>query len=171
MSEGRKNLMKQSINEDMHLEKEWYSEAAKQTLKTLPDFINHVMNDYFHDYGTVCKAIAACAIAAAWAANEEEGARGGITGFQAGAVMWEFIRQWQFTGNKTGLKITNYDNMLYPQYAENFEKKISRGVWNRMKAEAKRLLEEDSKFASENVVAHWKSIADGHVPFGYTVKD
>lgn len=163
--------MKEQINEEMDLEKEWYAEAAKQTLKTLPGFINHVMNDYIHDYGTVCKAIAACAIAAAWAANEENGAQGGITGFQAVAVMWEFIRIWEFTSNKTGLKILDYDNMLYPQMADKFEKKISRGVWNLLQKEAKERLEKDGESAADSVVAHWRSIVAGKVPFGYVVKD
>lgn len=163
--------MKQQINEGMHLEKEWYEEAKKQTSKTLPVFIDHVMNDYIHDYGTVCKAIAACAIASAWAANDENGAQGGITGFQAGAVMWEFIRCWEFSGNKTGLKILDYDNLLYPQCEDKFEKKISRQVWNLLQKEAKDRLEKDAGYAADSVVEHWRRIAAGEVPFGFVVKD
>lgn len=106
-----------------------------------------------------------------WAANEEKGAQGGITGFQVGAVMWEFIRRWEFTSNKTGLKILNYDNMLYPQMADKFEKKISRGVWNLLQKEAKERLEKDGESAADSVVAHWRSIVAGKVPFGYVVKD
>ena len=32
--------------EEMHLEKEWFEEAGKQTLETLPAFMDHVLNDY-----------------------------------------------------------------------------------------------------------------------------
>lgn len=35
------------VTEQMRPEKEWFEQAGKQALKTLPDFINHVMNDYY----------------------------------------------------------------------------------------------------------------------------
>ena len=160
--------MAKPINEEMHLEKEWFSEAKKQTPETLIDFINHVMNDYIHDYGTVCHAISACAIAAAWAANEAPGSCGGITGFQAGFVMWDFIRQWEFPSNKCGLKIVNYDNMLYPQYEEKFAKTISKDAWALIQKEAVERLK-DCEHCHSDVVMHWKSIVGGEVPFGYVI--
>ena len=43
--------------------KELYSEATRQTLDTLPEFIKHVINDYELDYNTVVDAVAICAIA------------------------------------------------------------------------------------------------------------
>ena len=110
-----------AITEEMHLEKEWFANAKKQTLETLPAFMNHVLNDYCHDYGTICHAISACAIAAAWAADGSE--QGGITGFQAGFVMWDVIRQWRYSSNKSGLKIIDYDDMLFPQYEYKFSNK------------------------------------------------
>ena len=154
----------------MHLEKEWYAQAKNQTLETLPGFISHIMNDYGHDYGTVCHAIGACALAAAWAANNEAGACGGITGFQAGFVMWEFVRQWSFSDNKCGMRILDYDRMLYPQYDDVFEKTISPDVWSALQKEAKERLERNHD-AHDRVIDHWKSIAEGKVPFGYTVKE
>lgn len=161
--------MKIAITEEMHIEKDWFAEAKKQTLETLPAFINHVMNDYIHDYGTVCHAISACAIAAAWAADEEKGACGGITGFQAGFVMWDFIRQWSYTNNKTALKIVDYDEMLFPQYEYKFQKTMQKATWEAIQAEAQKNLE-STKSAHPDVVAHWRSIIDGHVPFGYTIE-
>lgn len=163
------------INEEMHLEKEWYGQAKKQTLETLPDFINHVMNDYNHDYGTVCHAIGACALAAAWAANNEKGACGGITGFQAGFVMWKFIQQWSYPNNKTGLRLLNYDDMLYPQYDYKFEKTISPDTWKALQDQAKKNLEDNNEDrwwkAYPDVIAHWQSIVDGVVPHGFAVKE
>lgn len=146
----------------------WFEDAKEQTIETLPKFMQHVLNDYEHDYGTICHAISACAIAASSAANATE--QGGITGFQAGAVMWSFIRRWNYTGNKTGLKIIDYDDMLYPQYEEKFDKVIDGGMWELLKMEAKELLETKS-YATDRVKAHWQSIVDGKVPFGYTVKN
>lgn len=162
------------INEEMHLEKEWYEQAKKQTLETLPAFIGHVMNDYQHDYGTVCHAIGACALAAAWAANHEKGACGGITGFQAGFVMWEFILQWSYPNNKTGLRLLNYDDLLYPKYDYKFAKTITPDTWEALKKQAKKNLEDDEKqewHAHPDVIAHWQSIVDGVVPHGFTVKE
>lgn len=160
----------EKITEEMHLEKEWFADAHKQTLETLPEFMRHVMNDYEHDYGTVCHAVAACAIAAAWAANNADGARGGITGFQAGFVMWDFIRQWSYPSVKTTMRILNYDDMLYPQYEYKYQKTIDSDTWKLLQKAAKKNLEEKD-YAHKDVVDHWKSIVDGNVPFGYTVKE
>ena len=159
--------MKKEINESMRLEEEWFKEAEKQTPDTLIEFINHMMNDYHHDYGTVCHAIAACAIAAAHAANN---AGGGITGFQAGFVMWDFIRQWMYIGNKCGMRLVNYDDMLYPQYEGKFAKTITKDTWQAMQKQAREKLKDCSHCAYE-VVSHWEKIAEGIVPFGYIVID
>lgn len=163
-------MNKQIATEDMHLEKEWFEQAGRQTMDTLPEFMNHVMNDYCHDYGTVCHAIAACALAAACAANEMDGACGGITGFQAGFVMWDFIKQWQYPNAKTGMKIVNFDDMLYPQYDFKFQKTIGRKTWDALQREAEKNLSERG-YAADAVLDHWKSIVSGKVPFGYVVKD
>lgn len=158
----------------MHPEKEWFEQAKNQTIKTLPEFINHVMNDYEHDYGTVVHAISACAIAATWAANKEDGARGGITGFQAGFVMWDFVRQFMYNSNKCGLNIIDYDKMLYPQYEDKFQKTINKSTWEALQEQAKENINDvknHGRTVHPEIVLHWKMIADGHVPFGYTVNE
>lgn len=156
-----------AITEEMHLEKEWYKEAKEQTTDTLNDFINHIMNDYEHDYGTVCHAFAACALATIHACNRTE--QGGITMFQASMVMWKIVRQLLYPNNKCGLRMIDYDNMLYPQYDYKFDKTIDSHTFNTLQNEAKKLLEEGS--AHPLVIAHWQSIVDGVVPFGYKIKD
>lgn len=148
----------------------WFADAKKQTFETLPDFIRHVMNDYGHDYGTVVHAIGACAVATAWACHRMEGARGGITGFQAGCVMWDFVRHWQYESNKCGLRIIDWDNLLYPQYADYFGGTISREVWEAVQKMAKELLEKRNA-ACGSVVSHWESIVDGKVPFGLAIEE
>lgn len=158
------------VTEEMHPETEWFEQAKKQTLETIPAFVDHVMNDYFHDYGTVCHAITACAIAAAWAANAAPGAQGGITGFQAGFVMWDFVRHWNYERNKTGLKMLDYDDLLYPQYKHKFDKVISLEMWEAVQREAKHNLE-SIEHAHPDVVAHWRSIVAGHIPFGFVLKE
>lgn len=161
------------ITEEMHLEKEWFEQARKQKLETLPEFMNHILNDYCHSYGTICHAISACALAAAWAANHSD--QGGITGFQSGFVMWDFVRQWAYRNNKTSLRIIDYDKMLYPQYKDYFEgRTIYQSTWETLQNEAKRRLDEiDSgeESAADSVIAHWKNIVNGVVPFGYKIKN
>ena len=166
-------MSKIAITEKMHIEKEWFEQAKKQTLETLPGFMNHIMNDYIHDDGTICHAVSACAIAAAWAADSIE--NGGITGFQAGFVMWDFVKEWSYSSNKCGLKMVDYDEMLYPQYEEKFTKKtISFVTWKRLQARAKELLAEEENGiipVFDCAYKHWEQIANGVVPFGYTVKE
>lgn len=161
------------ITDKMHLEKEWFEQARKQKLETLPEFMNHILNDYYHSYGTICHAIAACALAAAWAADSSD--QEGITGFQASAIMWDFIIQWSYKNNKTSLRIIDYDKMLYPQYKDYFEgRTIPQSTWETLQNEAKRLLNEidtGEESAADSVIAHWKSIVNGTIPFGYKIKN
>lgn len=150
------------------IKKQWM--ALAREAKTAPDvyeFMQHLIYDYKHDYGTACHAIAAMAIAAAsYGAHME-----GITGFQANFVMWGFIREWWYKDNKSGLKIINYDQMLYPQYEDFFEKTIGRDIFEKLQEQAKEKLEnEDLDHVHPNVIAHWKSIVDGVVPFGYVLE-
>lgn len=158
---------KQKITEEIHLEKEWFEKASKiETIDQLTDFINYVIGDYNHDYGTVCHAIGAAAVAAAWYGAHVEG----ISSFQASFVMWDFIRYWIKKYNECGLKLVDYDDFLYPQYQYKFEKTISQYVWNRIQEQAKKNLESNED-ACQAVRNHWKNIACGIVPFGYKVED
>ena len=164
-------MERQFVTEKMHPEKEWFEEAKKvETIDGLASFTAHMLYDYHHDYGTACHAIAACAIAAASVGSHEEG----ITVFQAGFVMWDFIRHWNHEFNKTGMRLVDYDDMLYPQYEYKFDKTIDKDNWECIRQEAARKLEEhkvNCDPAHPDVLAHWKSIMDGHVPFGYKVVD
>lgn len=157
---------KQFVTEDMHLEKEWFEEARNiKTIDELSRFVDKLMNSYYHDYGTACHAIAACAIACA----EFGAAHEGITGFQASFVMWDFIYHWTKRGNKCGLRLIDYDKFLFPQYEREFDKIISRETWESIQKEAENLLGDTDKFACDKVEQHWKNIVNGKVPFGYKV--
>jgi len=125
---------------------DWEKKAREVTIDTLPGFLKELSEQYSHDYGTICHAVATAAIAAAWAMDKSE--QGGITGFQAGAIMWEFVRSWNHSSNKTGLKLVDYDNLLFPQYGDKFEKTISPYVWENLQKEAAKNIEEaDAKHA------------------------
>lgn len=156
-------MTKQQITEEMKIHEEWYT--SEQTLETLPSFLKHLTEDYHHDYGTICHAIAAGAVATARSMADW----GGITGFQAGCVMWEFIQKWM--SYETPMKLVKYENMLYPQYAHDFSKQISSETWEWLQEQAKKkLYNADEEYLHPAVKAHWQSIIDGIVPFGYEVK-
>ena len=168
LEEEEEELTGEKITEQMGKQKEWYKDASSpdMTLDKLPKFLEHLTNDYKHDYGTICHAMAAGAVATAWAINRTP--QGGITGFQASAVMWEFITNWM---QKTGpLELVDYSSMLFPQYEENFQKVITESVWNYLQTEAKKCLAQDGTTLNKDVKEHWQSIVDGKVPFDYSVK-
>lgn len=134
----------------------------------LVKFLKDVTQNYNYSYGVAPRAIAQACLAVAWFLASHFG----ITGFQAGFVMWDFIRGWEYSDNKCGMKIMDYDDMLYPQYSDRFERTIHSDVWYSLQQQAKKNLEEvrNGSTAHPTVIAHWQSIVDGKVPFGYTVK-
>ncbi len=135
------------------------------TLDGLPAFIEKLAA-HKHDYGTICRAIAAAGVAAAYAI--ERSPQGGITGFQAGCVLWDLIKGWDPSYEGKPVRLTHYSDMLYPQYADKF-RSITPETWEYLQSEAKKNLAEAAN-AHERVRAHWQSIADGVVPFGYRVE-
>lgn len=144
-------------------------EAIQGDFDKLVNLLADIRDNYDSGYGEAPRAIAQASLAVA----DYFAKKFGITCFQAGAVMWDFIRDWNFKNNKCGLKIIDYDDMLYPQYEDKFEKTISKETFAALQDEAKAGLEESQygkRFAHYAVVAHWKSIVDGKVPFGYSIR-
>ena len=145
-------MEKKAITEDMGLQKEWYERAKSMRPEDFPEFFREMTEDYIHDYGTVRHAMAAVGLAAMFAFNNSDGARGGITGFQSDCVMWQVIRHMNYENNKCGLRLLDMDNLLYPQYEHKFTA-TSKGTWDVVKKEAqKRLLERGT--AHPDVVDH-----------------
>ena len=162
----------------------------------LVEFLKDVRDNYNTDYGTAPRAIAQASVATAWYLASVFG----ITNFQAGFVMWDFIRDWQYRDNECGLKIVDYDLMLYPQYEYKFtEKTISKWQWEALQKKAQKEIDRinetvdsynksqtkgmedfinkegrdwvDTDFCDIRVLNHWKSIVKGKVPFGYRVEN
>lgn len=134
----------------------------------LVSFIKDVDDHYNIGYGDAPRAIAQAALATAWYLS----GRFGITGFQSSATLWDFIEDWSSVGKKTQCaKIIDYDNMLYPQYEDKFDKSITPEAWKRIQEAAENLLENDASHAHPNVVKHWKSIVDGKIPFGFYITE
>ena len=166
-------MERQILNEEdaafKKIKEEWFQQARKiETPEELAEFARHLLDDYVHDYGTVVRAVSAIALAGAWLGANKEG----ITGFQAGFVMWDFVGNWSYPDNKIGLRIIDYDNILYPQYEGYFNDKIiSPERWEAIQELAKEKLKGlDDGYAACEVEKHWRSIANGVVPFGFRVK-
>ena len=156
-------MRKQITEADKDIIQSWY----KKDIKSLDEFVKELNDEYSHDYGTICHALAAVAVQGARFMDRQS--QGGITGFQAGAVMWEFIKNWMSLSGP--LRLVQYKEMLYPHYEEEFQKVIDRDTFNEIKRQAEELLAHDCNHAHPDVVAHWKSVAAGVVPFGYSIKD
>ena len=154
-----------AITEESGIHQEWFKEAANQDLETLPLFLKKLAQDYSHDYGTSVHAVSAAAVAAAWAMNRVMG----LTGYQAQFVMWGFIKAWNCSDNKLGLKLLNYDDVLYPQYLHKFENTLTASQWEKMQARAAELIAKVPD-AHPAVKKHWESIRDGKMPSGFRVE-
>lgn len=155
------------VSEDIKPQEKWFKRAKKiKDYDEFVDFAKELFENTEHDYNTTCHAIAAICIAAGWLGSNKLN----ITGFQASCIMWDFITQWMYSTNKCGLALINYDNMLYPQYWDRFEKTITAEQFKKMQEiAAKNLKEEDS--AHSDVLEHWQEIVKGKIPFGFTIKD
>lgn len=152
-----------------------YSKARNQTPETFPEFMKTLIERYAYDYGTITHALAIAAIGAASAMDSSD--VGGITGFQASFVTWNFVRYWLFKNNKCGLRLMDYDDMLYPQYRYKFDRVIDQSTWDHIQDEARKAIEQDDALsdvggvrAHPDVRQHWENIVNGKVPFGFHVK-
>ena len=171
MSEEEKEVLTEEEDEIISYEfavRDHLAEQRKKikTFEDLTAFIKDIEEHYNCGYGAAPRAIAQAALAVGWYLSSKFG----ITGFQAGAVTWDFITDWNGIDNKCGLKLVDYDKMLYPQYYHKFGKTISSDIWEALQKQAQENLA-SSEFASQSVRTHWQSIVDGKVPFGYTVAD
>jgi len=146
----------------------WYEEAKKQTPETINEWLAQFIDgSYTYDYGAVCHAIAAAAVGAAWAVAREQG----MSGFQAGAVMWQFIQEWNALGTKGPLRLLQMERLLYPQYAHKWQT-IDADTWEWLQAQARERIAEDEGLpaARPAVRRHWRAIVEGVVPFGLAVE-
>jgi hypothetical protein len=82
--------------------------------------------------------------------------------------MWEFIKR--FMSKEGSLRLLEFNNMLYPQYEKRFEKTMTANMFADLQESAKKLLK-NTESANGAVIAHWQSIVDGVVPFGFIIKD
>lgn len=152
------------MNDYKKYKEELYEEAKNVTANTIADFILKLMNRP-HDYDTCCYDTAAVAVAAASLLAGSIG----ITGFQAGAVMWEFMEQ--FNHVEFPARLLEMKDLMYPQYERKFTS-IKEEVWEWLQKECEEsLADKDKGFVHPEVRKHWESIAvDKKVPFGLKIE-
>lgn len=153
------------MTDELELKAAWMAEAQKQTMVTIGPFLKKLAA-HTPSYGTTPRAVAAAAVGAAWALDSSP--NGGITGFQAGCVMWDFIQSWHGTGDRP-MQLIDFQDALYPQYHERFTT-MSKDTWEWLQKEAAASLAKDGRYVHADVHAHWQSIVDGVVPFGLSVR-
>lgn len=150
------------LKDEVLLRAEWYTEAREQTLATLPAFLQK-LSELPHTYGSICMAITAAGVGAMCAVNNSP--NGGITGAQAGYIFWELRKAWLYEDGPA--KLISYKELLYPQYRDEFDRVVASDTAAWLRAEAKKLLKESSEYAHGSVLAHWRKMAEGWLPFGY----
>lgn len=138
-----------------------YAKAAE--VRTTDDFaalIREMEQDEF-DYGRIVYACAAAAIAGFNVMNRTK--NGGITGFQAGCLMWEMVKKFGMF-SEGPLKIIDYGKLLYPQSDDDFAHDLSAESMAELQKRATDMLSKDSGFAHPAVMERWREIAAGDFP-------
>lgn len=143
--------------------------VKEMTINNLQDYLQRLMNKG-HTYESICETMVSGMMAAFSAMNNDDH-NGGITGFQASWIGLKVMQKINYPSNKVGLRVLDFDKLLFPQYQDHFDKTISKETWEALQQQAKENLVERDNYVSGTVKAHWQSIVDGVVPFGFTIKE
>lgn len=158
-------MARKQITEEDGVHKEWYERSKDlKDLSDLNGFFNELLEDYEHDYGTICHAMAAAAVATVRVMNKQP--QGGITGFQASAVQWEIIKKLGAFPLEEGepARLCTGNDLLYPQSSYRWGTITPETRdWLKKKADEK-LQEADHESVHPNVLAHWKKLSSGWEP-------
>lgn len=134
-----------------------YKVPTPRSIDELTDIICD-LTERKHDYGTCVYAMSI----AATAAFNYMASTLGVTGFQASCADMDILRRTR--GYEHGFQVINYENLLYPQYEDQFGLSRAKlladpGVRKIVRAAAKKLLKDRSADAHKDVLAHWKQLA------------
>lgn len=143
-----------------------YFLAKAEKVKTQDDLnclLDEIRASNF-DYGGIVIACMAGMIGAFHVVNRSDA--GGITGFQAGYIMWECIRRFGMFGDDAILRIVDYRDLMFPQCDYNFTT-IPSSSRDKLVAAAKSY---DTKNCHPDVANRIKSIAEGNLPCGLEVE-
>lgn len=150
-----------------HDTKAWFDEARNKvkTPAQLAEFVTKLLA-LQHDCGSIADAVTAAALAAFHTVNADEKA-GGITGFQGSWVAAHFYAK--IMGIEGPFRVLKYETMLSPSWERDWDRTIRPSIFKWLQEQAATRLE--LKDADERDRAHWQSIVDGAVPFGFKISD
>lgn len=139
-----------------------FAEAKEIRLpKELAKFVEKVSAEP-HDYGTIVMACAAAMKAAFNVVNASPS--GGITGFQAGCLMWEMIEEFGMFGEDAQLRILDFADVMYPQYDHKFLNCVDPERAKLLADLAKRRLAESTVGIHPEVRARMEQVSRGEFP-------
>ena len=150
--------LNEQSKEFQEIKKQWLDEVKTIDSKNKLDrFVRKVMQGYEHDYGTYVWALSVCTKAFVRYYGSA------MTGMQASFLMWQIIRDTFGKKDKLGLKLVEYEWVLFPQYIERFKTEFDEETHTKAIELAKQYLVE-YKDASDDVKKHWEKIASGWLP-------
>ncbi len=143
-----------------------YAKAAE--VRTPEDFaaLIHEMEQDEFDYGRIAYACCAAAFAGFNVMNRTK--NGGITGFQAGCMMWEMVHKFGMFSDGP-LRIQDFDNLRYPQYDHKWTVRISQEDANTLMERAKEMVGKSPEFTADRVLQRNRDIAAGRFPDFVTI--
>ena len=133
-----------------------YKVPWPETIEELNAIINELV-DRDLEYGTCPYAMSISALATFYYVSHKLG----VSGFQASCADMDFLARSR--GMKYGFSILNNEHLLFPQYADEFDKGFSARIrenigW--LSKEAAKLLDENNDLVHGNVKKHWRKIVD-----------
>lgn len=162
--EASRPLLEEGTEETTQILEDWGKRAREQTLETLPAFLLELTERYQHDYGTIVHACTLAAVAAARAVDRSP--QGGITGFQHGAVMWRFLKEWMEESGP--MQLVRYESLLSPHGTERLLKReITRDTFEWLQEEARKRLPGSGRGSAEQ--RHLERIVAGEPPEGFAI--
>lgn len=163
----------ENVEKWLAIRNEWERRAKTET-KTITDLTNlatdiwnHVISlkDGEDIYNDSSSAASSLALAGIYMCSYNFG----LTFFQMHYIMWTIIDKMMIDEHDVGLRIVNFNNMLYPQYEYLFNKTMSKDEFDALQKKAASMLKIGN--LGKEVEEHLKSIVAGNVPFGWKVDE
>lgn len=158
---------------DAELITSWFDRAQRmRSAVELADFVSDLADRPDHSMESIVHAAAAAAVAASAvvltsASAEKLGAYQSVTAHNL--MAWRYIEE--FGGFDEGPKrMLQYQQMLYPRFADKFGKKIDRATMDWLVVKAKEILESGRSLHS-SVRFHLEGLACGIPPFEFEIEE
>ena len=173
--------IKEPICEEMRLQDGWYQKAMELTSTgEAQAFMEGLLTDYGHDYGTACHAVTAALLATAKVMVQCLPELRPIHAPSAPSAMQQELQAktmiahifTQLFLNNGPIRILQHHFMLFPENASRFEKIVDEETLKYLKNTAELLLisnHERKTEAPKEVTDHWAAIQQGELPWGYEV--